>query len=67
MSTKWSPINSFFTSIILIFHQYFGIQDTLLSLNPSGLHFVHPGLECGSLGRGRGWGALFGKVTLLSW
>ena len=46
MSTNWCPINWVFTSIILIFHQYFGIQDTLLSLNPSGLHFVHPGQEC---------------------
>ena len=38
MSTKWSPSNSFFSSIMLIFHNYFGIQDILLSLNPSGLH-----------------------------
>ena len=45
--SKWNPINSFFFSIILIFHQYFGIQDILLPLNPSELHFVHTGLECG--------------------
>ena len=33
-------------SINLRLHQYFGIQDTLLSLNPSGLYFVHSCLEC---------------------
>ena len=34
VSTKWSPIKYFFSSTILIFYQYSGIQDTLLSLNP---------------------------------
>ena len=32
--------------IILIFHQCFGILDTLLSLNTPGLHFLDQGLEC---------------------
>ena len=36
----------FIFSIIFIFHRYFGIRDKLLSLNPSALRFVHPGLEC---------------------
>ena len=44
--TRCSQINSFFSSTILIFHKYFVIKDTFLSLNPSGLHFVHPGLDC---------------------
>ena len=46
LTHKVESIDTLFSWIILMFHQYFGIKDILLSLNPSGLHFVHPGLEC---------------------
>ena len=43
MSNKWSPINSHFSSIILIFYQYScSIQDTVLSYHTSGLHSQTP-------------------------
>ena len=43
VSTKWSPIKSCFSSMILIFHRsVFGSQDTVLSYNPSGLHSQTP-------------------------
>ena len=43
VSTKWSLINSFFFSQILInISSVFGIKDTLLSFNPSWLHSQTP-------------------------
>ena len=39
--TKWSPINSFFFTNFY-FSSVFGIKDTLLSCNPSGLHSPTP-------------------------
>ena len=42
MSAKWSPINSFFFFINFNISSVFGIKDTLLSLNPSGLHSQTP-------------------------
>ena len=41
VSTKCSLINSWFFFNNFNVYQYFGVQDTLLSLNPTGLHFVH--------------------------
>ena len=44
----------FFSPRILIFRQYFDIQDTVLSVDTSGLDFVRPGLECRGLTSGVG-------------
>ena len=44
MWTKWSPNNSF-SSLLMInvnISSVFGIKDTLLSCNPSGLHSQTP-------------------------
>ena len=38
VSTKWSSINSFFFLNDFNISSVFGVQDTLLSHNPSGLH-----------------------------
>ena len=42
MSTKWRPINSFFFFTNFNISTVFGIKDTLLSYNDSGLHSQTP-------------------------
>ena len=45
VSTKWSPINSFFSSLIFLSHQYSVSRYTFIIQYPSGLHSQTPSLE----------------------